>query len=1405
MQVKAIVLGTALAMASTAASAELRPRFYFPRQVKREFTNSDSRQGEVFARANSAESQNNEELPVFTYSSKNDEEEITFEKSVVHIAEVQDSNDELSVTEGYVAAYNNNPTAYSSSSSDLPTESESSTKTSKSSTAVPTEPASETTSYENVKTTPLDLEPELTSYLTVTAPTTVVVPTKPTKISEDTSSDYQNTYVSQPSSGKSSSTEPFVSLPVTTIDEETSSSTNPETYIPVPTSFLKGTGGSSYTKSSSSEPYTTTPGTVLESSSSSSSSEPFVTLPTSTDAASSGFPESYVTLPTTSLEDTTSTSATSTSESQITLPATYVDDDSTSTFPETLITIPTTVIDGSISSHLPETYVTVSSDEHSSTEGDRVATSTSSSSEYEPTSAPAASSADREPTLVLGTGHTTSRSVSATETYHQPELTASSVESSSTKPTIIPGPGASTTSSSEQTTTDSLLIPLPESTSGHVGTGTAYTSEHATTTDPLLIPLPESTSGYVGTGTATVSEHTTTTDPLLIPLPESTSEHTTTTDPLLIPLPESTSGYVGTGTAPVTPPDVETSSNELVATSSDVPKVGYTSTPGVETTTKPVVPLPQSTTSDYAAPVPETTGSGVATTTETPLVPVPVLTTSKLPVDIPQVTTSQPTVDLPKTTSEPLIPLPEVTSVKSLLPLPETTKEPSVPVPQSTTTEYGVPVPKPTSASSATEITQLPLPKTTSSEPLVPLPELTSVKSLLPLPEATTEPLATVPETTGVPHVTTSEPLIPLPVLTSSKPQTVPADKTTTPVVEYPSSGIPSATASAIETFPTEDAPIPTSSAVSTESSGIVLGPSGIISSVLDEVSTSKVPLIPGTSADETYVNTATSGAATGITTPIGVPTGSATTSDLLRLPVTDSLSEGYTSGAPTAPGSSTTTSGSLVIAPESTTSYLPPTGVPIPTGTQDQTTTGGATDVPVGSSVIGSSAGVPTTGAESLITVNPANPTSTGPTTPGIESTLTPDAPVVGGSEGTGRPTSAPTSGAPVATGTDTTALPSAAPSYGDAKPIDASSSSSDAVEHTTDVPAAPTTTLPPVTSIAVVSYIQNTQDWLGTQLVQDTAAPTIASDAPAPTAYEALPSDIPSSIDSGVDIVQPDKSTLVRLCFDRNLHYGFVAKNFTAAQQIFANVPHIVSYAEDIALEDVKVMSLVPLQTMNTLGFITTCAHMYVPSDIVTKLSSDIGLANSKVYSNPILIAAQLAATINTSINIIPGADEALVGNTAAPTNSPKSGTKGSTGNTDGKTGENGGLFGSKTSDDDNAPQSPKQKGATVGIAVGAIFVAAGYGAAMFIVARRYKSKKQSHRRSSSISNTSSDMQQAEAGIAPPMMGGALMSREFSSYGAMTPGERESHGSGRSAGPSVRAAGISPPVAAENSLGWN
>ena len=89
------------------------------------------------------------------------------------------------------------------------------------------------------------------------------------------------------------------------------------------------------------------------------------------------------------------------------------------------------------------------------------------------------------------------------------------------------------------------------------------------------------------------------------------------------------------------------------------------------------------------------------------------------------------------------------------------------------------------------------------------------------------------------------------------------------------------------------------------------------------------------------------------------------------------------------------------------------------------------------------------------------------------------------------------------------------------------------------------------------------------------------------------------------------------------------------------------------------------------------------------------------------------------------------------------------------------------------------------------------------MFIIARRYKKKKQAHKRSSSVMSNS---EMRQAGGSPPLMGGALLSRDFTGYGGVAGNTRDSQGSGRSGGQnSARTANISAPVAAENSLGWN
>lgn len=218
---------------------------------------------------------------------------------------------------------------------------------------------------------------------------------------------------------------------------------------------------------------------------------------------------------------------------------------------------------------------------------------------------------------------------------------------------------------------------------------------------------------------------------------------------------------------------------------------------------------------------------------------------------------------------------------------------------------------------------------------------------------------------------------------------------------------------------------------------------------------------------------------------------------------------------------------------------------------------------------------------------------------------------------------------------------------------------------------------------------------------------------------------------------------------------------------------------------------MKLVPLDTRPSLGYLTTLAIASYPSNLVETLQMDIRLANSALYSSPNQIVQNLTAQINNAIDITlgsgygggPGWDTGIPSD---PSDTP----------TD--------PFGGDSNPNN---QTSAEKGATAGIVAGSVGIAAAYGAAMFIIARRYKRKKQAHRRASSISNPS-EMQHTGRG-SPALMGGALLSRDFSTYGATSgavAGGRDSHGSGRSGmGNSGRTAYISAPVAAENSLGWN
>lgn len=245
-------------------------------------------------------------------------------------------------------------------------------------------------------------------------------------------------------------------------------------------------------------------------------------------------------------------------------------------------------------------------------------------------------------------------------------------------------------------------------------------------------------------------------------------------------------------------------------------------------------------------------------------------------------------------------------------------------------------------------------------------------------------------------------------------------------------------------------------------------------------------------------------------------------------------------------------------------------------------------------------------------------------------------------------------------------------------------------------------------------------------------------------------------------------------------------------AAAQLFQLLPRALAYGGGIDVNDIVMYSIVPYNTASTLGYITSQALLYYPSDKVNQLADDIKTPNAALYNQDDPLTKNLTSQINPAIPIWVGSG--LEGN-------PGSGADGGSDNDNGS--GNHDPFGSAGGNETTAAQ----KGTTAGIAIGALSVAGAYGAAMFVIARRYKRKKQRHQRTSSVSALG-EMRQAGS---PALMGGALLSRDFSSspgyspgYGATVGGNmRNSQGSGTNH--SARTANISAPVAAENSLGWN
>lgn len=183
-------------------------------------------------------------------------------------------------------------------------------------------------------------------------------------------------------------------------------------------------------------------------------------------------------------------------------------------------------------------------------------------------------------------------------------------------------------------------------------------------------------------------------------------------------------------------------------------------------------------------------------------------------------------------------------------------------------------------------------------------------------------------------------------------------------------------------------------------------------------------------------------------------------------------------------------------------------------------------------------------------------------------------------------------------------------------------------------------------------------------------------------------------------------------------------------------------------------------------TTGYTATVAQAYIPTDKVEDMKKLLHNPISRLYEQPDPSVKALTSMIDPSIPLLVGDYDGSSGNSL---------TNGG--------GDNGDSNGDNSNDDTfddstaGASSSGSTKASSVGIGVGVVAGAAAYGAGMFWVARRYRKKRQLHRRTSSTADQTSQN------------GGSI----FTGGGRMSPNSGNSRGM------------ISAPVMAENSLGWN
>ncbi|OBT59910.1 hypothetical protein VE03_10679 [Pseudogymnoascus sp. 23342-1-I1] len=236
-------------------------------------------------------------------------------------------------------------------------------------------------------------------------------------------------------------------------------------------------------------------------------------------------------------------------------------------------------------------------------------------------------------------------------------------------------------------------------------------------------------------------------------------------------------------------------------------------------------------------------------------------------------------------------------------------------------------------------------------------------------------------------------------------------------------------------------------------------------------------------------------------------------------------------------------------------------------------------------------------------------------------------------------------------------------------------------------------------------ITTLNSSSEWIGTSIyLQPTSSGS--SMAMAGSAPNGIPSSLPQVVSPVAGFPDaPIGYTLIQVGFSYGLNYEFVVANSLSSSlssaQIFTYLPQGISYGIGVDGSNVIMHSLMPYDTTKSLGYVTTLALAYIPSNAVANLAIIIHVPLSRLYSNPSSPVSTIMSHINPAISIKVSQDMKSSNSSIASEGSTLPATV------------------------SNENQPPVGKMATAGIAAGAVVAVAVCGGAVLFILRRYKSR--------------------------------------------------------------------------------